>query len=242
MPRTTEVAPDALFDTHRTPTAIKLDNFERYVRRQQLSRFLVRYELFKTILGIKGSIVECGVHNGGGLFAWAKLSASLEPVGLHRRVIGFDTFEGFPEVDVRDQAGAAGNPELAAGGFAAQPDSYRELQECIRDFDENRFLNQFPKIELVRGDARETMPRYLAENQHLLVSLLFLDFDIYAPTKCALETFLPRMPKGAVIAFDEINNSAWKGETTAMLEVLGDINRYRIEKFPFDPNIAYIRL
>ena len=48
----------------------KLDNFEKYVRRQALSRFLVRYELFKLIRNIKGSIIECGVHHGGGLWLW----------------------------------------------------------------------------------------------------------------------------------------------------------------------------
>ena len=34
------VRPQALFDRHATPTHVKLDNFERYVRRQALSRLL----------------------------------------------------------------------------------------------------------------------------------------------------------------------------------------------------------
>ena len=37
--------------------------------------------------------------------------------------------------------------------------------------------------------------------------MLYLDFDLYAPTKAALETFLPRMPKGAILAFDELNQA-----------------------------------
>src|SRR5678815_3830048 len=69
----------------------KLRNFEKYVKRQALTRFIARYELFKKIINIKGSIVECGVHHGGGLMAWAKLSAGLEPMALHRKIIGFDT-------------------------------------------------------------------------------------------------------------------------------------------------------
>jgi hypothetical protein len=44
-----------------------VDNFEKYVKRQYLARFLVRYELFKLIKSVKGSIIECGVHQGGGL-------------------------------------------------------------------------------------------------------------------------------------------------------------------------------
>ena len=48
--------------------------------------------------------------------------------------------------------------------------------------------------------------------------MLFLDFDLYEPTRVALEHFLPRMPNGAVLAFDELDNPLWPGETLAMLE------------------------
>ena len=80
-----------------------------------------------------------------------------------------------------------------------------------------------------------------ASNPHLLVSLLFLDFDLYEPTKVALDSFLPRMSKGAVLAFDEINSARWPGETQALLEAM-DLRRHRIQQFPMDPNIAYIVL
>ena len=49
------------------------------------------------------------------------------------------------------------------------------------------------------------------------MSLLFLDFDLYEPTKAALEQFVPRMPRGAVLAFDELDNPIWPGETKALL-------------------------
>ena len=73
---------------------VKWQNFEMQVHRRHLARFIVRYELFKKILDVKGSIVECGVHYGGGVLAWAKLSSIFEPYALNRKIIGFDTFEG----------------------------------------------------------------------------------------------------------------------------------------------------
>ena len=79
-----------------------VDDFSKYASRQALSRFLAQHELFKMILDVKGSIVECGVFRGSGLMAWAKLSAIYEPVNYHREIIGFDTFAGFPDVDVKD--------------------------------------------------------------------------------------------------------------------------------------------
>ena len=67
-----------IWEESRDTTEIKLASFPKYVRRQQLKRFLALYELFKKILPIKGSIVECGVFRGFGLMSWAKLSALLE--------------------------------------------------------------------------------------------------------------------------------------------------------------------
>jgi hypothetical protein len=46
------------------------------------------------------------------------------------------------------------------------------------------------------------------------------------------------MPKGAVLAFDEINNPQWPGETLALLETL-DLRNIAIKKFPWDPYISY---
>jgi hypothetical protein len=221
-------------------SAPSADDFPKYATRQSLARFLARYELFKLQLEVKGSIVECGVHQGGGLMTWAKLSAALEPYSLHRHVIGFDTFEGFPSIHAKDRTGAD-NRDLRPGGLGTGTDVYDELTDLIREYDENRFLSQYQKVFLVKGDAVQTIPAFIASNPHLLVSLLFLDFDLYEPTKVALDSFLPRMGKGAVLAFDEINSARWPGETQALLEAM-DLRSYRIQQFPMDPNISYIVL
>ena len=71
--------------------------------------------------------------------------------------------------------------------------------------------------------------------------MLFLDFDLYAPTRTALEWLVPRMGRGAVLAFDEINSARWPGETRALLEMV-DLKKHRINRFTMDPNIAYIVL
>jgi hypothetical protein len=60
--------------------------FTKYTRRHELARFMVQYELFKKILNVKGSIVECGVYTGGGTLAWAKISDILEPYNFLRKI------------------------------------------------------------------------------------------------------------------------------------------------------------
>ncbi len=222
-----------MFDKSKCSTEDKLANFTKYVRRQKIARFMVQYEIFKRQLNIMGSIVECGVHHGGGVMAWAKISSILEPYNYHRKIIGFDTFKGFPSVNDIDESNI--------GMFAEDYNTFDELNECITEYNDNRFLNNIEKIELVKGDANITIPKYIEDNKHLLVSLLYLDFDIYEPTKTAINNFLPRMSKGAVIAFDEINNEDWKGETMAMLESM-NIRNCKIECLPFEPNISFIQL
>jgi len=213
-------------------------NFPKYVHRKDLGRFVTLWELFKKTMYVKGSIVECGVYHGGGLMAWAKFSANMEPYAMHRKVIGFDTFDGFPEVTEEDIG--AENPAAVEGGFNTGVDTMAELKECISAFDDNRILSKYPKVELVKGDACITIPDYINKNKHLLVSLLFLDFDIYKPTAVALEHLLPRVPKGGIVAFDEINNSYWPGETEALMEHYLNINECRLQKFPWDNNISYM--
>jgi hypothetical protein len=68
--------------------------------------------------------------------------------------------------------------------------------------------------------------------------LLYLDFDVYEPTKAAIEALRPHMPKGAAIVFDELYSRQWPGETLAVLETLGIAN-LRIKRFPHQPQISY---
>ena len=197
---------EKIFNESADAVETRLENFPKYVRRQHLTRFLAHYEIFKRILRVKGSIVECGVNRGYGLMTWAKLSALLEPTNLTRRIYGFDTFAGFPSVS-----------------------------------DKDRFLGHIAKVELVKGDAAQTIPAFMADHPHLVVSLLFMDFDLYEPTRAALEHFVPRMPRGAILAFDELDNPLWPGETKALLDTLG-IGRLKLQRLEFDPYIAFARI
>jgi hypothetical protein len=225
---------DSFWDRSPGTNLDRLRNFAKFVPRGALGLFLAKNELFQRVVRVHGHIVECGVFLGGGLMTWAQLSAIHEPVNHIRRIVGFDTFSGFVKLSDRDAGEAL--PYSRAGGLAV--DAYDDIREAIELFDLNRPLAHVPRVELVRGDATETIPRYAAENQHLVVAMLYLDFDLYEPTRAAIETFVPRMPKGAVLAFDELNNPAWPGETLAVLETVG-LRNLRIERLPYSPALSY---
>jgi len=224
---------EKVFNNCSDSLEVKLDNFTKYIRRQRLTRLLALYEIFKRVLPIKGSIVECGVYRGFSLMAWAQMSAVMEPNNLTRRIYGFDTFKGFAGVDKNDSTKL-----LKARKGTLRSDSYEELKKLIGIYDSNRFLGHVGKVQLIKGEVSKTVPRFVQDNRHLVVSLLFLDMDLYDPTKIAIETFIPRMPKGAIIAFDELDNPIWPGETMALLETL-NINKLKIERVDFDPYIGF---
>ena len=213
----------------------KIESFPKYVTRQSLAKFLTKYEIFKKILHVNGSIIEAGVLHGGGTLAWGKLSSILEPTNHTRKIFGFDTFEGFPSVDQKDKNDTDGS--LVNVG-ELKGSTFESVVEAISIYDENRPLSHIPKVQLVKGDIEKTVPSFIKKNPHLVVSMLYLDADLYTPTKIMLEAFLPKMPKGAIVVFDELNAKMFPGETIAVEEVVG-INNLEIKRFPFDSYVSY---
>lgn len=229
---------DKYFTTSPGTNLEKLRAFPKYVPVGEINKFLVKNEIFKKILNIHGSIVECGVFTGGGLMSWANFSSIYEPLNHTRKIIGFDSFEGFPDINNKDKINN-NNPHLKRGELKS--DSYENILECVSIFDIYRPIGHIPKTELVKGDAMKTISDYIEKNPYLIVSLLYLDFDLYEPTINAIKEFLPRMPKGSIIAFDELHQKSWPGETMALYDSIG-IRNIKIERFYHYPQISYVIL
>ena len=87
----------------------------------------------------------------GGLFAYAQLSEIYEPSNYHRQIIGFDTFEGFPDWDPIDQVGVD-----AWGGLQPDHDSFTELTAAAAAFQKNAYIdtrNQTSQNILIEEDT-----------------------------------------------------------------------------------------
>ena len=93
----------------------------------------------------------------------------------------------------------------------------------------------------MKGDAIKEVPKYLKNNPHTIISLAFFDFDIYEPTKKVLEYIKPRLVKGSIIAFDELNDPDAPGETLALMETIG-LNNVELKKFPYASRVSYFKL
>lgn len=214
-----------------------LPNLGLFLSSKALSRILFFYEIYKKILHTHGVVMEFGVRWGQTLSLLSALRGIFEPFNRHRKIIGFDTFAGFKGMSEKDGALC----KTVDGSFSVSKD-YDQYLESLLGLQEA--LNPIPhlkKFELVRGDAMETIPAYLKRHPETIVSLALFDFDIYQPTKAALEAIKPHLFRGSVLVFDELGDDIFPGETIALREVF-DIGDLKIERLPMTARMSYVVL
>ncbi len=208
-------------------------NFPIYTRRVFLKKFLAHYELFLQSMHLPGDIVELGVYRGATLLGWANFLEVRNMGDRHKKVIGFDNFRGFGELDPKDGM-AAEDLGKKTGGFDAAVFE-EQLRDAIRIFDQDRFIPYKPRIVLVKGDIEETIPEYVEKNPGLRISLLHFDVDLYRPTRTALEHLWPLVVPGGVVLFDEYGIPPWEGESKAVDEFFAG-KKVRIRRLDWCPN------
>jgi hypothetical protein len=164
-------------------------------------------------------VLELGVFNGSNILFMAKLLSVLAPGDL-RVLYGFDSWKGLTEFASQD-AGAT----KFRGAYTGK----RDLLEQMIALHE---LND--RVQLIDGLIEETLPAFLEKNKHQPISLLYLDTDLYGPTKLALEMCWDRLMPGGVVAFDEGYHDRFPGEGAAVLEFLPKVTgRFESGHFPF---------
>jgi hypothetical protein len=214
-----------------------LPNLGLFLSSKSLSRVLFFYEIYKKILHTHGIIVEFGIRWGQTLSILSALRGIFEPFNRHRKIVGFDTFAGFKGMSDKDGALC----KTVDGSFSVS-ENYEQYLETLLGLQEA--LNPIPhlkKFELVRGNAMETIPAYLKRQPETIVSLAIFDFDIYQPTRAALEAIKPHLFKGSVLVFDELADDIFPGETVALREVF-NLADLKIERLPMTARVSYVVL
>ena len=211
-----------------------LNHLVLFQDRRAISRILFLNEIYQRVIGIHGSIFELGVRYGPNLALFSSLRGIHEPLNANRKIVGFDTFTGFPDVARgRDAAGAK------RGDFAV-PNQYEKYLEHVLGLQEAMGpLENLRRFELVKGDATRTLDAYLKRHPETVIALAYFDLDLYRPTKECLKRILPHLNSGAVVAFDEVNVADFPGETLAFREVLGG-GRFTLIHSPFRASAAYL--
>jgi len=168
------------------------------------------------------------------LVQFQNLRAVYEPYNHTRKVVGFDTFEGYPPPSSHD-----GTSELVkAGQYAVSTDYLDYLSELLDYHEMENTMSQVKKYELVKGDATQTINTYLQSHPETIIALAYLDMQLYEPTKAVLDAIVPHLVKGSVIAMDELNCADFPGETLAFREAIG-LKKYQAFRSQFLPDRTY---
>jgi len=170
----------------------------------RIGKILSHYEFYKMIMKLSGAIVECGVFKGASLSCFAMLCGLFEK-SSSRRIVGFDSFEVFPETDFEPDKRIRGDFIESAGRDSISIEQMEKVlshKGCVQN------------VELIAGDICKTVPEYLEKNSSLEIALLNLDTDIYEPAVTILEYLWPRIAKGGVMIID--NYEVFPGETKAI--------------------------
>jgi hypothetical protein len=211
-----------------------LSNLGLFINSKTLSRLLFMSHIYSQIVDVMGSVMEFGTRWGPNLAQFVALRGIYEPFNRNRKIIGFDTFSGFPKIDGKD-----GRSDMMTPGHLKVTDDYYTYLEKTLAFQEaDNPLNHLKKYEIIKGDATTMLPKYLEENPHSIIALAYFDFDIYKPTKICLEAIKARLVKGSILAFDELNDIDSPGETLALMETFG-LNNVRLKRFPYTSRTSY---
>lgn len=203
------------------------------LQRQSISRVLYYNELYQKIVGIPGCILEFGVQWGVTLSLLISLRGIYEPYNHRRHLYGFDTFEGFVNTD-KDKDGG----HVDDGDYCVYPGYELELEKILKLHEQNCPISHIQKFSLIKGDASITSQHWVDGNPSAIIAMAIFDMDIYQPTKDALEAIKPKLTKGSVLVFDELNCPLFPGETEALDEVL-KLNDLKLHHYPHQANCAW---
>ena len=233
----TDDAEDALFRLSNLirKSSIPNDELSRnlgiFLNPQALGRILFMDFLYKQIIDIQGVVCEFGCRYGQNISLFNSLRNIYDPYNRLRKVVGFDSFEGFPSVHNYD----GNNIE---GEYSVPEQIYDELKKIINLSKNFSPLPHLDLFNVIKGDVCETLPDYLKKFPSTIFSLCYFDMDIYKPTKQCLELVLDRMPRGGVIGFDEVNDQDTPGETIALDEVIG-LKNIQLKRFNASSRTSY---
>jgi hypothetical protein len=215
-----------------------LQNLGLFLNSKNLSRILFMDHLYKQIVDTHGIIVEFGTRWGQNTSLFSALRGIYEPFNRIRKIVGFDTFTGFPSLTDSDNLEC----DIMHEGGLACTEKYEEYLEKVLEFQEqDNPMSHVKKFEIRKGDATCEIEKYIKEYPETIISLAFFDFDIYEPTKKCLEAIKPRLVKGSILAFDELCDRDSPGETKALQEVFG-LNNIRLKRHRYCSRTSYFEV
>lgn len=144
-----------------------------------------------------GAVAELGVYQG-------EFSKVIGKYFSENRFYLFDTFEGFPETDVRYDL--EGNMSPAQKGYFSDTSLELVLSK----------IHNKGRCVVCKGQFPDTIKSFVEEKETFI--FVNLDADLYRPTKEGLRFFYDKMQQGGVLLVHDYFSSVYKGVKSAVDE------------------------
>ena len=173
----------------------------------------------KDLKNIEGDYVECGTYRGSTLIPTA-LYSSITGFFKNKKLIGIDTFNGFP-VEEHDERDLPSYFKILYQSKLITKDHYNKAKKRTNNFKSlshlknNYFLDikeifdicsLFPNVSLLKGTFQELTPKFDRK-----IAILYLDGDLYESYLVCLNNLYQKVTTGGVIIFDEYYSHKYPG-------------------------------
>lgn len=224
-----------LFEKRPMPVEQLLINPGLFMRSGVLAKILFVNELYEMILHIPGIIMEFGIWWGQNIALLENLRAIYEPFNQNRRVVGFDTFEGYQSISDKDKE----SETIKERGYTVSDNYKNYLEQLIAYHESNNILSNIKKHSLIKGNVIETVPQFFKDNPEVIVAAAYFDLALYAPTLACLEAIKPNLVRGSVVMLDELNWKRYPGETIAFKEAFKD-EKFTLKTSRYMPDRTFL--
>lgn len=231
----------ALFEMMRSYRATD-EELERslglFLRGSLLARIFAVADIYKLILDVPGCILDIGTWRGQTAVLCENMRAIFEPLHFNRRVVCFDTFEGYKGFSAKDKA-----TELHRDGtYVVGGSEYAEfLRQLLVVHEKNNAMgHNHGKHSVIVGDCRNTIPRFLSDNPNEFVALAFFDVNSYEPTAEAFEHVWRRLVPGGVAAFWQLTRNSIPAEAMVYSEKIIGARSHTLHRSSTYPGLCYL--
>ena len=169
------------------------------------------------------TVIEFGVWSGSGLLKLEAYARQAElATGVLIKVVGFDSGIGLPSL---------------IGDYRDHPDQWKPNDFKMANFDDLIDRLDPKRTRLVVGNIRETVPKFLEEDNYPPIGFIYFDVDLYSSTRDSLKIIASdkrKMLRQTPLYFDDIDficNHRWAGALLAIEEFNNTSDSVKIDRW-----------
>lgn len=209
-----------------------------FIRGSLLARFLAIADIYKLIIDKPGMIVDLGTWRGQTAVLCENLRAIYEPLHLNRRIVCFDTFDGYAGFGKKDRTTKVHRDGTYGVGGASYAVYLRDLLALHEK--NNAMGHNHGKHTVIAGDCRTTVPKFFANNKNEFVALAFFDVNSFEPTHLAFGDIYKRLVPGGIVAFWQLTRKSIPAEGRVYNENILPKFGHQLRRATTYPGLCYL--